>query len=70
MTDSTRMTDGIHKGIRMLSVPAAYLLNLPKDVVNPELKKCVHDNLAVLKLEVRRDRGQQYKQWLRKSRAW
>jgi hypothetical protein len=64
MTDNTRMTDGIHKGIRMRDVPAAYLLHLPKDVVTARVNKYVVDNLHVLKLEARRDGRLQYKKWM------
>jgi hypothetical protein len=57
------MTDGIHKGIRMRDVPAAYLLHLPKDLVTAKLKEYVADNLDVLKLEAKRDGRLQYKKW-------
>jgi len=63
MTDYTRMSDGIHKGTRMLAVPAAYLLHLPEDVVSPMLKKYIADNRGVLKLEARRDGRLQYNNW-------
>jgi hypothetical protein len=58
------MTYGIHKGIRMRDVPAAYLLHLPKYVVTTRLNKYVADNLDVLKLEARRDGQRQYKKWM------
>jgi hypothetical protein len=61
MTDNTRMADGIHKGLRMKDVPAAYLLHLPKAVTSPKLKRYVSDNLEVLRLEVRRDGRLQYR---------
>ena len=61
MTDDTRMTDGIHKGTRMIDVPAAYLLRLSRDVTIVGLTKYVADNHEVLKLEARRDGKLQYK---------
>ena len=64
MTDNTRMTYGIHKGIRMRDVPAVYLLHLRKGVVTATVNKYVADNLEVLKLEARRDGRLQYKKWM------
>ncbi len=61
MTDNTRMTDGIHKGMRMKDVPAVYLLHLSKTMITVGLTKYVADNLAVLKLEARRDGQLLYK---------
>jgi hypothetical protein len=61
MTDTSRMLKGIHKGTRMLAVPAMYLLHLPEDVISPKLKKYVADNISILKLEARRDGRLQYK---------
>ena len=64
MTDNTRMTDGIHKGIRMKDVPATYLLHLPKNLVTARLKKYVAENREVLKLEAKRDGRLEYKKWM------
>ena len=61
MTDDTRMTLGIHRGMRMKDVPAAYLLRLSRDVTIVGLTKYVADNHEVLKLEARRDGKLQYK---------
>ena len=61
MTDNTRMTDGIHKGVRMKDVPAAYLLHLSKTMTTGGITKYVADNRAVLKLEARRDGRLLYK---------
>lgn len=66
MTDNTRMTEGVHKGVRMKAVPASYLLHLPKNVVTEALKKYVADNQKVLRLEARRDGQLVYKKWMEK----
>ena len=61
MTDDTRMTHGIHKGMRMKDVPAAYLLRLSRDVSSAGLLQYVADNHEILKLEARREGRLQYK---------
>ncbi|GEM_PF-2511515 len=61
MTDNTRMTRGIHKGMRMKDVPAAYLLHLSKDMATAGFRKYVADNKEVLKLEAKREGRLQYK---------
>lgn len=60
MTDNTRMADGIHKGMRMKDIPAAYLLHLPKEVATARVTKYVADNHKVLKLEARREGRLEY----------
>lgn len=55
LTDDTRMTHGIHKGLLMKDVPAAYLLSLPRDETVTGLTEYVADNHEILILEAKRD---------------
>jgi hypothetical protein len=68
MTDTTRMTDGIHKGTRLKDVPAAYLLHLPSGIATLQLKKYVEKNLNFLKAEASSDGKLRYRE--RKNRRW
>jgi len=49
------MTHGIHKGMLMKDVPAAYLLNLTADKTITGLTEYVADNHEILILEAKRD---------------
>jgi uncharacterized protein (DUF3820 family) len=57
MTDSDKMPYGIHKDVKMIDVPASYLLWLyENNKCSGEVKAYIIDNLEVIKEEIRRSK--------------
>ena len=56
LTDDTRMTHGIHKGLLMKDVPAGVSAEFPRDETVTGLTEYVADNHEILILEAKKGR--------------
>lgn len=55
MNDESIMPFGIHKGKRLIDVPAGYLIWLyEENKCSGELRKYIAENMGALKMEVRK----------------
>lgn len=55
MTDTDLMPFGVHKGKKLIDVPASYLLwLLENNKCSGEVKKYIEDNKDVLQVEIKR----------------
>lgn len=57
LTDESPMPSGKHKGMKMIDVPAAYLLYVYENKMCGErVAKYVEDNLDVIKEQIKQDK--------------